>query len=182
MKQLLRGVAVLVVALVLGVAHFLAEGGHSFADQLGGWVGKTEVAVKDVDGNAEAASHFHSPALPFAVGDVRTNDPVSETNGILIGDSEEKMRVGTDLTREEAKSLACFLTTKAVNGELSLEPPQAETEILEYIGARFTEEFPEAEERKDVADFREAVSTASSTGEATFKGALAVVCSSLHEE
>jgi hypothetical protein len=173
MKKVGSGLVAAIVVIAVGTAHFVAENGRSFFDNLDGWVSSTETGARKVDSGHEAAVDFKVKPLPFSLGDLTKDDAAGKFDGTLIEASENRLKKIGGFSDEETRRLGCFLTTKAVNGELSLDPEIAAEQILEYV----IEGVPGIEERAAANEFRDALVDAKSDGEAAFHGALAYVCS-----
>lgn len=178
-----KGGAILaiVVALAVGATRFFADSAHSFTHDLDGWVDSARANLKDVDDGSVAATDFRVPT-PIPLSSLAKNDETGKRHGEWIEQSESALDSAGQLTEDEARHLGCFLMTKAVNGELSLEPPEAEKEIVEYATDEALPGPPEIEIREELTAFRESLASAENGGEVVFRGALDFVCSSLTDE
>jgi hypothetical protein len=180
MRRIGAALSAVLVVIAVGAWH-LAENAHSFTDDLDGWVQDAEANLKKVDDGPEVAVDFRVPT-PLSLDELNKHDRLGKVDGMEIEESEGALEKA-GLSDEQARHLGCFLTTKAVNGELSLEPPEVEEEIYDYATEEVFEPPPELEIRDELGHLRDAIEGADTDGEGAFRGAMDFACAVLeHDE
>lgn len=145
---------------------------------LNSWVNKSKGLIDDVEVGTIKITEFNPPPPPPRP-DLREIDTVGVAAGATVESSASRMREGTNLTEREAKSIACYLFGKALEGEVSTSPLALEALAVGYLTGRVVQRIPELKFRANMETLAGAIEDAREGGEEAMKTAMATACSKL---
>lgn len=155
-------------------------------DELKAWAARTEDEGQTLADQAQSqslaqqlneADHgFHPSSTPLTASQIEGLDRAGDNAGQRARAAGERLTDGTELSEEEQKNVTCFLTTKALNGELSSNPEVVAEQVFEYFGDRVSGQIPVYKYVGPTEDLFEAVYEAEASGEVSVNTALAIVC------